>query len=64
MRTVVYVSLFCISLIVMCATIYSLNWAFWISLAVFALSCFLMHRDERYCQGDIIEMFGKGHDFE
>ena len=46
----------------MCVTIYTLNWAFWISLATFALSCYLMHRDEKVCEGDIDEMFGY-HDF-
>lgn len=62
MRVIIYTSLFCISLIVMCVTIYSLNWVFRIALAVFALSCYLMHRDEKVCEGDIDEMFGCDHD--
>ena len=63
MRIIIYTSLFCVSLIVMCATIYALNWAFWISLAAFSLSCMLMHRDRKVCEGDLDELFGIGNGF-
>jgi hypothetical protein len=55
-RILLYTVLFCVSLIVMCATIYAMNVAFWISLSVFALSCCLMARDHKMLEGEIEDL--------
>ena len=55
-RVITYAAMFCISLILMCFTINSLNWLFWASFAVFALSCYLMERDKKQCEGEIDDL--------
>ena len=55
-RIILYTAMFCISLIVMCATIYALNWAFWASLAVFSYSCYLMERDRKMLEGELDDL--------
>ena len=55
-RVILYTVMFCISLIVMCATIYALNWVFFTSLAVFALSCYLMERDKKMLEGELDDL--------
>lgn len=63
-RVILYSVLFGVSLIVATATITSLNWIFWISLAVLFFSSYRMEKDYRMCEGEIDDLFGTDEDFE
>lgn len=63
-RVVIYSILFCVSFIVLCATIVKLNFIFWLSALVMCLSGYLMERDYKQLEGEIDDIYGTDDDFE
>lgn len=58
-RVIIYTVLFCVSFILMCLTITSLGWLFWLSFVLFAISCLMMVRERKKHEEELDDWMGK-----
>lgn len=63
-RVIIYSILFCVSFILLCATIIKLNFIFWMSAITMCITGCLMERDYKALEGEIDDLYGADDDFE
>ena len=63
MKIIVLSALLGVSFIVACLSVVLMNWVFWISLAILAVTCLYINRHENELNAELDGIFGKDDSF-